>query len=56
MNKNELLVDFCNYSLKILSKYFEDIISQFQQFSHIAKLKSTLREQIKDKIENIIKN
>jgi hypothetical protein len=61
MNKNELLDDLCNYSLKILSKYFEeqkdtlseDIISQFQQFSHIAKLKSTLREQIKDKIENI---
>lgn len=61
MNKNELLDDLCNYSLKILSKYFEekkdslseDIVSQFQQFSHIAKLKSDLREQIKDKIENI---
>jgi hypothetical protein len=61
INKNELLDDLCNYSLKILSKYFEeqknklsdDIITQFQQFSHIAKLKSELRNQIKEKIENI---
>lgn len=44
-----------------MSKYFEeqkdklseDIITQFQQFSHIAKLKSELRNQIKEKIENI---
>ena len=61
MNKNELLDDLCNYSLKILSKYFEekkdslseDMVSQYKEFSHIAKLKSDLREQIKNKIENI---
>lgn len=61
MNKNELLDELCNYSLKILSKYFEekkeslsdDILSQYKTFSHIAKLKSELRNEIKDKIENI---
>jgi hypothetical protein len=31
----------------------EDIISKFKSFSHIAKLKSQLRKEIKDKIENI---
>jgi hypothetical protein len=61
INKNELLDDLCNYSLKILSKYFEekkeslsdDILSQYKTFSHIAKLKSELRNEIKEKIENI---
>lgn len=61
LNKSELLDDLCNYSLKILSKYFEekkdnlseDTINQYKQFSHIAKLKSELREEIKKKIENI---
>ena len=61
INKNELLDDLCNYSLKIFKQYFEekkdklseDMISQYQEFSHIAKLKSDLRNQIKEKIENI---
>ena len=56
-----MLDELCNYSLKILSKYFEekkeslsdDILSQYKTFSHIAKLKSELRNEIKDKIENI---
>ena len=61
MNKNTLLDDLCDYSLKILSKYFEekkeslskDMIEQFEQFSQIAEIKSELRSKIKDKIENI---
>jgi hypothetical protein len=61
INKNELLDDLCDYSLKIFKDYFEeykeelseDIISKFKSFSHIAKLKSQLRKEIKDKIENI---
>jgi len=61
INKNDLLDDLCNYSLKIFKQYFEekkdklseDMISQYQEFSHIAKLKSDLRNQIKEKIENI---
>jgi hypothetical protein len=61
INKNELLDDLCDYSLKIFKDYFEeykeelseDIISKFKNFSHIAKLKSQLRKEIKDKIENI---
>jgi len=58
INKNELLDDLYNYSLKILSKYFEDkkeslsddILLQYQTFLDIVKLKS---ETIKKKIENI---
>lgn len=61
MNKNDLLDDLCDYSLKIFSEYFEeykgelseDIISKFKSFSHITKLKSQLRKEIKEKIENI---
>lgn len=64
INKNELLDDLCDYSLKIFKDYFEeykdelseDIISKFKSFSHIAKLRqvtSQLRKEIKDKIENI---
>lgn len=63
INKNDLLDDLCDYSLKIFKDYFEeykgelseDIISKFKSFSHIAKLKSQLRKEIKNKIENIIK-
>lgn len=61
MNKNDLLDDLCDYSLKIFSEYFEeykgelseDNISKFKSFSHITKLKSQLRKEIKEKIENI---
>ena len=31
----------------------ENIVIQFTNFSHIAELKSKLRQEIKDKIENI---
>lgn len=63
INKNDLLDDLSDYSLKIFKDYFEeykgelseDIISKFKSFSHIAKLKSQLRKEIKNKIENIIK-
>jgi hypothetical protein len=61
MNKNELLDDLCNYSLKIFSKYFEekkndlseDIINQYKYFSQITKVECELRNKIKEKIENI---
>jgi Mg/Co/Ni transporter MgtE len=61
MNKNQLLDDLCDYSLKIFKQYFEEkkeklsdnMVSQFENFAHIAELKSKLRQEIKDKIENI---
>ena len=61
INKNQLLDDMCDYSLKIFKQYFEEkkdelsenIVIQFANFSHIAELKSKLRQEIKDKIENI---
>jgi hypothetical protein len=61
INKNQLLDDMCDYSLKIFKQYFEEkkdelsenIVMQFASFSHIAELKSKLRQEIKDKIENI---
>jgi hypothetical protein len=61
INKNDLLDKLCDYSLKIFTEYFEeykgelseDIISKFKSFSHITKLKSQLRKEIKEKIENI---
>jgi len=59
INKNQLLDDLCNYSYKIFSNYFEErkdlldkeIGVQFNIFSK--KIKSTLREGIKNKIANI---
>jgi len=61
INKNELLDELCDYSLKIFGKYFnekkdtlsEDTVSQYHQFKQLAKLESELRIQIKKKIENI---
>jgi hypothetical protein len=61
MNKNELLDELCNYSLKILKSYFkerenelhDDIKLQFHNFTNEAKIKSELRNQIKTKIENV---
>jgi len=61
VNKNELLDELCDYSLKIFGKYFnekkdtlsEDTVSQYHEFKHLAKLESELRIQIKKKIENI---
>jgi hypothetical protein len=64
INKNDLLDELCDYSLKIFTEYFEeykgelseDIISKFKSFSHITKLRqvaSQLRKEIKEKIENI---
>lgn len=61
MNKNELLDQLCDYSLKIFGKYFnekkdtlsEDTVSQYHEFKQLAKLESELRIQIKKKIENI---
>jgi hypothetical protein len=61
INKDELLNDLCDYSLKKFTEYFEeyknnlsdDIKEKYKSFSHIAKLKSQLRKDIKEKIENI---
>jgi hypothetical protein len=61
INKNELLDELCNYSLKILKTYFkeredelhDDIKMQFHSFTNEAKIKSELRNKIKTKIENI---
>ncbi len=61
INKNDLLDDLCNYSLKVFSNYFkemkgnlsEDMVNQYEQFYQTAKLKTDLRNKIKDKIENI---
>ena len=59
INKNQLLNDLCDYSYKIFKKYFEEkkelldknIKNHFNIFS--TKIKSTLREGIKNKIANI---
>ena len=59
INKNQLLNDLCDYSYKIFKKYFEekkelldkDIEDHFNIFSR--KIKSTLREGIKNKIANV---
>jgi hypothetical protein len=61
INKEDLLNNLCDYSLKIFKDYFEEykdelpenIKEKYQNFSHIAKLKSQLRKEIKEKIENI---
>ena len=50
-----------NYSLKIFKQYFEErkenlsekIVSEFESLAHLAKIKSDLRKEIKNKIENI---
>jgi len=60
MNKNELLEELCNKGLKLFFSYFEemkesftdDMRIQFEQFFHVAKIKSDLRKHIKEKIEN----
>jgi hypothetical protein len=61
VNKDDLLEDLCDYSLKIMTKYFEEmeeqlsdkLKSKFHEFSHFAQLKSKLRQTIKGKIESI---
>ena len=61
MNKNKLLDQLYNYSLKIFCKYFnekketllEEVIRNYRIFKHIAKSDCELRIQIKKKIENI---
>ena len=61
INKNELLDELCNYSLKIFGKYFnekkdtlsDDVVSQYHEFKQLAQFESELRIQIKKKIENI---